>query len=118
MCANAVSQNPWFLQSTSDKFKTPEMCVNAVKEVPEMLPFTPDWFVTPKMLTLAEEGGGGYETDFQEWLNGYRHRKSQKAQIQDALAPAAWHPDRAIDWCFDEDEKRVLKKLWETPIEL
>ena len=22
------------------------------------------------------------------------------------LLPIAWHPDRVLDWCFDEDEKR------------
>ena len=22
------------------------------------------------------------------------------------LIPIAWHPDRYLDWCIDEDEKR------------
>ena len=28
------------------------------------------------------------------------------------LLPVAMHPDRVIDWCFDEDEKGALEKLW------
>ena len=27
------------------------------------------------------------------------------------LLPIAWHPNRAVDWCFTEDEKDDLKKL-------
>ena len=37
---------------------------------------------------------------------GYKERKAQKAQIKYELAPIAWHPDRYLDWCIDEDEKR------------
>ena len=47
-----------------------------------------------------------------EWFNGYKERKTQKAQIKDELLPIAWHPDRVIDWCIDEDEKKDLQKLW------
>ena len=25
----------------------------------------------------------------------------------------AWHPSRAIDWCFDEDEKSLLNEFLE-----
>ena len=40
-----------------------------------------------------------------EWFNGYNERKTQKAQIKAELLPITWHPDRVVDWCFDEDEK-------------
>ena len=32
--------------------------------------------------------------------------------IKEELLPVAWHPDRVIDWCFDEEEKDALKQLW------
>ena len=47
-----------------------------------------------------------------KWIKEYKERKAQKTQIKYELAPIAWHPDRVIDWCFDEDEKRDLKVLW------
>ena len=28
--------------------------------------------------------------------------------------PIAWYPDRYVDWCVDEDEKKDLKLLWST----
>ena len=40
------------------------------------------------------------------------HRK-----IKDELLAVTWHPDRVVDWCFDEDEKRNLKKLWGRPLD-
>ena len=33
-------------------------------------------------------------------------------QLREELLPLAWHPDRVIDWCFDEDEKKDLHILW------
>ena len=33
-------------------------------------------------------------------------------QLKKDLLPVAWHPDRVIDWCFDEDEKKDLHILW------
>ena len=41
-----------------------------------------------------------------EWYDGYKKRKAQKARIKDELIRIAWHPDRVIDWCMSEDEKR------------
>ena len=64
---------------------------------------------------MIENGGGccdSYDDKFCEWFNGYMQRKAKKTQIKDELAPIAWYPDRVIDWCFDEDEKNDLKKLW------
>ena len=40
------------------------------------------------------------------------HKRQYFHSLRDELAPIAWHPDRVIDWCFDEDEKRDLKRLW------
>ena len=48
------------------------------------------------------------------WLKGYNQRKAQKAKIKEELLPIAWHPDRVIDWCFSEDKKKDLEKLWKT----
>ena len=45
-------------------------------------------------------------------IDGYKKRKEQKTLIRRQLLPIAWHPERVVDWCFDEDEKRDLKRLW------
>ena len=47
-----------------------------------------------------------------EVVNAYKKRKEQKAQIKEELLPIVMHPDRVVDWCFDEDEKNDLEKLW------
>ena len=41
----------------------------------------------------------------------YHKRKYYKSLHNDLLP---WHPDRVIDWSFDEDGKKVLKLLWST----
>ena len=41
-----------------------------------------------------------------------RLRKFLKSKIYNELLPISWHPDRVIDWCFDEEEKKDLKQLW------
>ena len=48
----------------------------------------------------------------EEWVERFRWCKLQKAMIKEELMPRAWHPDRVIDWCLDEEEKVVLKQLW------
>ena len=63
---------------------------------------------------MIGKGGGccaNCDDDFCEWFNGYKERQAQKAQIKEELMPIAWHPDRYIDWCFDEEEKKDLKQL-------
>ena len=39
---------------------------------------------------------------------GKKKRRAQTAKIKEELLPIAWHPDRVMDWCMSEDEKRRL----------
>ena len=34
--------------------------------------------------------------------------KAQKAKIKEELLPIAWHPDRVMDWCVPEYEKKIV----------
>ena len=87
------------------------MCAN-----PYYIKYVPDRYITREMI---ENGGRCYDSccdscveELHEWFNGYNERKAQKAQIKAELLPIAWHPDRVIDWCFDEEEKKDLMWLW------
>ena len=54
----------------------------------------------------------GWEEDYQKligWHEDYQKRKTQKTQIKKELIPIAWNPDRVMDWCMAEDEKRSWK---------
>ena len=41
-------------------------------------------------------------------VNAYKERKRLKLKLEKDLLPKAWHPSRAVDWCFNEDEKRMI----------
>ena len=45
---------------------------------------------------------GMWESDMNLSFHKARYYKS----IHRDLIPIAWHPDRYLDWCIDEDEKR------------
>ena len=36
------------------------------------------------------------------------------AKIKEELLPIAWHPNRVMDWCMSEDEKKETEKLFLT----
>ena len=128
MCDKAVAENPYLFKYVPDKFKTPEMCDKAVDTDPKILRCVPDKFKTREMCDkLIDKYPGVFRyvpdcfitlemiingTEFREWFNGYKERKAQKSQIKDELMPIAWYPSRAVDWCFDEEEKKDLKRLW------
>ena len=40
------------------------------------------------------------------------HKRRYWKSIDSDLLPVAWHPNRVVDWCFNEDEKCDLKRLW------
>ena len=42
------------------------------------------------------------------------HKRKYYKSLHNDLLPISWHPDRVIDWSFDENEKKVLKLLWST----
>ena len=113
ICAKAVDKYPQNFKYVPYHHISPEMCDKAVDKNPQILGYVPDCFITQEMI---ENGGRSCckscNYEFHDWFNGYKHRKAQKAQIKDELTPIAWHPDRVIDWCFDEEEKKDLKRLW------
>ena len=66
--------------------------------------FAPDWFVTKQQQKIWHDNDEiiGYH-------EGYQKRKAQKAKIKEELLPIAWHPDRVMDWCMLDKEKRLWK---------
>ena len=116
MCVKVVDANPYSIKYVPDCFKIQEMCVKVFNANPYSIKYVPDCFITQEMI---ENGGRCYDSccdscdeELHEWFNGYNERKAQKAQIKAELLPIAWHPDRVIDWCFDEEEKKDLMRLW------
>ena len=86
------------------------MCDDAVKNDPSSLQFVSDWFVTKQQIDAWFDDGYWYDDDEMiEWYDSYKKRKAQKAKVKEELLPIAWHPDRVMDWCMSEDEKRRLK---------
>ena len=45
---------------------------------------------------------------YTKYINAYKKRKNLKLKLARDLLPIAWHPSRAVDWCFDEDEKKYI----------
>ena len=43
----------------------------------------------------------------------YHHKKKHYKNLVKELFPITWHPDRAWDWCFDEDHKQTATILFE-----
>ena len=102
MCNEAVQSEPWMFEYVPDQYKTQKMCNEAVQSEPWMLEYVPDWFVTLQdlddhdvLITLRD---------------AYIKRKAQKAKIKEELMPVVWHPDRRLNWCVTEDEKKELEK--------
>ena len=55
MCDKAVSNYPFMLKSSLDRYKTQEMCDQAVDDFLSALKFVPDWFVAGKMIKKLEQ---------------------------------------------------------------
>ena len=79
------------------------MCNKPVDRHVYLLRYVSDWFVTQQVWSWHND-------EFIEWYNGYQKRKARKARIKEEFLPIAWHPDRAMDWCMPEDERRLWKK--------
>ena len=93
------------LKYVPEQFKSEKMCDQAFGENPCNFTYIPDYFITEEMCRTV----GKVEFD------AYKKRKEQNALIREGVLPIVWHPDRVIDWCFDEEEKDYLKKLWGVP---
>ena len=86
------------------------MCDDAVTEDSCALESVPGWFVTQQQIKSWHDDD--YYCDdgrVIKWYRGYKKRKAQKAKIKEELTPIAWHPNRVMNWCMSEDEKRCLK---------
>ena len=81
MCIKALEVDPWQLHSVPDHFKTQDMCDKAVRDDSFSLQFAPDLFVTQGQLKIWHDDN--YSVD--EWYDGYKKRKAQKAAIKEEL---------------------------------
>ena len=110
MCIEAVDVNPWQLYDVTDCFKTRKICDDAVGGDPYSQQFVPDWFVTEQQIKIWDDDDEYCDDDeLIKWCNGYKKRKAQKVRIKEELLLITWHPDRVMDWCMSEDEKRQWK---------
>ena len=53
----------------------------------------------------------GYEKIHEE-LFRHHHKRSFYKNLHNELLPITWHPDRAWDWCFEEDEKKFINDCY------
>ena len=68
------------------------MCDKVFEKDPSNFIYIPDYFITQEICRTV----GKAEID------AYKKRKEQKALIRERILPIAWHPDRVVNWCFDE----------------
>ena len=86
------------------------MCDKTVEKVSWSLEYVPDWYVTQGQIKLWRDDDDHCNDDrLIKWYEGYKKRKAQKVKIKEELMPIAWHPDRMMDWCMSEDEKKRQK---------
>ena len=72
--------------------------------------YVPDWFVTQGQLKLWHDNNYIYNDEgLSKWYEGYQKRKAQKAKTKEEHLPIGWHPDRMMNWCMSQDEKRRWK---------
>ena len=110
MCNKAVEIDSWQLKDVPNHFKTEEMCTKAVRYYLFSLQFVPGWFVTQQQIDVWYDDDYVYnDNEMIKWYNDYKAQKVQKVKIKEQLLPIAWHPDRVMDWCMSEDEKRRWK---------
>ena len=110
ICIKAIEVDPWQLYDVPDHSKTKEMCDDVVWEGPFSLQCVPSWFMTQQQIkSWHDDDDSCNDNKIVEWYEGYQKRKAQKPKIKEELMSIAWHPDRVMDWCMSEDEKRLWK---------
>ena len=110
MCKKDVEIDPWQLYHVPDHFKAQDMCDDAVKGDPSSFQYVPGWFITQQQLKTWDDYDDNCNDDeLIKRYEGYQKCKAQKAQIKEELMPIAWNPDRVMDRCRSEDEKRWWK---------
>ena len=107
MCIEAAEVRPWLLECVPNRFKTQEMCNKVVRMDQWSLKYVSDRFVVLQEMWYVD-----FDDDDDwliKWRNAYKKRRAQKSQIKKELMRIAWHPDRVMDCCMSEDEKRWWK---------
>ena len=86
------------------------MCEKVVKKYLWLLKYVPDWFVMHHQIKIwHDDDDYCNDNEVIKWYEGYKKRKGQKAKRKEKLLSIAWHPNRVMDWCMSEDEKRRWK---------
>ena len=128
MCESVIEEHTYIFLMTFQTNLRRRICAKRAVETRPTLFFedVPDYFVTPKILEFCKNATAEKEKEEEDYQDRvqklkimiciveYMNRKGKKAKIKEELLPIAWHPDRVIDWCFSEDEKQDLEKLWKT----
>ena len=100
------------LEYVPDEFKTRDICDKALLKEVCCVEHVPDYFITDKICDQVEEKLENVYDDksrmIYDRINAYKERKNLKLKLARDLLPVAWHPSRAVDWCFDEDDKKYI----------
>ena len=83
-----------------------DMCIRAVKVDPWQMIDVPDWFVVLQEMWYEDFDDNDVLI---KCYHDYQKRKAQKAKRKHELVSIVWYPDRVMDWCMSEDEKRLWK---------
>ena len=113
MCNKVVGDCSWQLEYVPKQHKTREMCNKAVSSH-NLLQNVLNWFVgvIQQKIKIWYNTGSFCDDNLIEWCNGYQKWKVQKAKIKEELLPITWHPDRVMNWCMSEDEKKETEQFW------
>ena len=110
MCIKVLEVDPRQLHDVPDHFKMQDMCDKAVSDDSFSLRFVSDWFVTQEQIEIWHDDDDYCDDDeIIERYDDYQKRKAQKPKIKEELFPISLHPDRVMNWCMSEDEKRCWK---------
>ena len=100
------------------------MCFAGESGHTEIVKICKEWGATwyyDALYYAAENGHDEIVKLCREWLGfwaihnelyQYHHKKKYFKSLHEELIAIAWHPDRYLDWCVDEDEKTAFKKRW------
>lgn len=81
-------------------------------EDPFSLIYVPYWFVTQDQLKIQYDDDDNFcDDEIVEWCNEYKNRKTQNAEINKELMPAACYRTRTQNWSMTEDEKKRIKEM-------
>ena len=109
MCDKVIEIDPFTLWHVPYNLNMQGICSTAVEAGLGLSEYVPDWFVTQQIKIWRDDDGYCNDDELIKCYEGYQKRKAQKAKIKEELLPITWHPNRVMDWCMSEDEKRRWK---------